>query len=145
MSDPITRAEVDQFVRGAKQLAALLGDFLTALETRFAQPERMTDQDFERLRWRTARGEIGVAELDAEACRSRAENLRLRQLLARLEWSGRDTGGYSGVCPACDGVDPAQAANATPEQVGHRPGCDLAREIGQQLANTPPDGSSKRP
>jgi hypothetical protein len=52
----------------------------------------------------------------------RAENVELRRLLAKYQWSGLTPAGSIGCCPEC-------ARPAPPAGDGHRPGCAIAAAI----------------
>jgi hypothetical protein len=59
---------------------------------------------------------------DVEALR--AENAELRRLLAKHQWAGLTPVKSIGVCPECAGAKP-------PDGHGHRPGCAVAKVLGE--------------
>jgi hypothetical protein len=63
-------------------------------------------------------GELLQAERDV---------VRLRSLLARLEWAGGDP--LRRYCPACSGYQPSSEADGAPGPFGHEPDCWLAAEL----------------
>ena len=48
----------------------------------------------------------------------------LHRLLSKHQWAGLTPVGSSGACPECAGVAP-------PDGPGHRPGCALAKALGE--------------
>lgn len=64
--------------------------------------------------------------------RFQAENAALRAMLAKLEWSGADSGSDL-CCPNCGGGQTANEAERFCTHEGHMPGCELAALLGERV------------